>query len=170
LNRKIVALLAGSQVVIFLALAALVQPVRESIADPVSNVFVTNGNNDPIPVNERARTRLIQFVDTPYVVDFGRGVHIATLVSPKESAIPIAGFRQVCMMVSPQDVSTSTAGTYDVLMGKLKGTESLAEFVGEGLQLGEINCFAVLGPEMEVRLSGQGGTTDKLLIWVYLSS
>ena len=57
MKRTIVALLAGSQIVIFLALAALIQPVRESIADPVSNVFVTNGNNDPIPVNERARTR-----------------------------------------------------------------------------------------------------------------
>jgi hypothetical protein len=112
-----------------------------------------------------ASTRFINLVDTPAAVTYSASGQAQVQLHPTAGAIiQVAGFRKVSIRIG-----STQATSLHVIMGKLSGTTVGARFTRPINQ--QIHTFDILGPELALWLiGGPPGTTENVLLWVYLSS
>jgi hypothetical protein len=106
--------------------------------------------------------KLFQFVDTPYVANFGDTGWADVKLDGKNSIIDIKGFRKICLQIAPVP-----GLKFEVAVGKISGN-TLCSRVGNGIADRNIHSFDVVGPEMALTLWSTPKTTAKVQLWVYL--
>ncbi|MGD0339958.1 MAG: hypothetical protein ABSB78_14350 [Bacteroidota bacterium] len=112
-----------------------------------------------------ASTRFISFVDTPAVVTFNQwGQGMVPLDPQTGSVISTTGYRKVCIRIG-----TTSAASIMINMGKISGA-TLSQMITRPMSQ-KIQTYDVVGPEMVLFLTGgHPNTTEKVQLWVYLSS
>lgn len=110
------------------------------------------------------KTKLINFMDTPVVVQYNQNGNAAV---PFSTAFPIGQisvkkFRQVSVCIN-----STTATSCELSMGKISGHTRAQAFV---VPLdNKIHTFDIIGPEMALILDGgPPNSTDNVELWVYL--
>ena len=151
-----------------LSISFFIQPVQ-SVAQTVSSVFVTNDPSDPIPTSERAKTRILSFLDKPFQAKFDHGGFAPVEVSSGNSYLSALGFREACFLVGHSTGGFHTTGI-TVLEGKFEKSEYLYAARIVEAPLGQIHCIDIRAPQLQVLLRGDPETEEPVLLWIYLTS
>jgi len=133
------------------------------VLKPVEKVTTAH---QAIQVTEQAKTKLYQFVDTPYDVTYSGFGEAFVRFEPPNSMVRVDGFRHICVEV----LGTPKTTSFDLTMGKLSGA-TLGERIAENqVADAKIHCYNISGPEVGLVLRGTPNTTDKVQLWMYLRS
>jgi hypothetical protein len=123
-------------------------------------------------VTEQAKTKIIQFVDSPYSVTYGVG-GVAEVKLVPSGFLSVDGYRQVCTQILSTNSNTTS---FDIYMGYVGKHNALAYRVANNVPVdaifpnAAIHCYSVDGPIIDLVLHGNPSTNDKVQLWVYLRS
>jgi len=120
-------------------------------------------------VTESANSQFLQFVDTPYTVQYPSGPEVVAQVPVNwggtiGSFVSVNGYRQAYVLVA----GTSITKSFNFVMGKISGVTA-AQSWNQPAD-GKIHAFDIQGPQISIWLNGTPGATDHVQLWLYLRS
>ena len=119
----------------------------------------------PAAYAQMASTRIINFVDTPATITYdAQGEGAVQLHPTLGHIIRVAGYRKVSICVGG-----TQAKSFQIVMGKLLGA-TLGQAITRPIN-NDIHAFDIIGPHLALLLTGgSAGATEKVQLWVFLSS